>query len=78
MNVSRRKTAIIFPFGMFLKQKIYHKILYNLQNSTNSKFPEKYFKNLPKTGKTAEVFFLRRRFHLMRQSELIVRANTQF
>ena len=43
----------------------------------NLKFSEKYFKNLPKTGKIAEVFFLRRRFHLMRQSELKVRAKTQ-
>ena len=38
----------------------------------------KKFKNLPKTGKITEVFFLRRRFHLMRQSEMKVRANTQF
>ena len=30
------------------------------------------------TGKIAEVFFLRLRFHLMRQSELKVRANKQF
>ena len=37
-----------------------------------------YFKNLPKTGKIAEVFFLRMRFHLMRQSELKMRANKQF
>ena len=44
----------------------------------NLKFSEKYFKNLPKTGKIAEVFFLRLRFHLMRQSELKVRANKQF
>ena len=44
----------------------------------NLKFSENYFKNLPKTGKIAEVFFLRRRFHLMRQSELKVRANKQF
>ena len=33
-------------------------------------FSEKYFKNLPKTGKIAEVFFLRLRFLLMRQSVL--------
>ena len=44
----------------------------------NLKFLEKKFKNLPKTGKLAEVFFLRMRFHLMRQSELKVRANKQF
>ena len=44
----------------------------------NLKFSEKYFKNLPKTGKIAEVFLLRRRFHLMRQSELKLRANAQF
>ena len=44
----------------------------------NLKFLEKKFKNLPKTGKIAEVFFLRMRFHLMRQSELKLRANKQF
>ena len=33
-------------------------------------FTENYFKNLPITGKLAEVFFFHRRFHLMRQSEL--------
>ena len=42
------------------------------------KFSEKYFKILPKSGKVAEVFFLRRRFDLMRQSELKVRANKHF
>ena len=44
----------------------------------NLMFSEKYFKNVRKTGKIAELFFLRLRFHLMRQSELKVRANTQF
>ena len=42
------------------------------------KIARKKFKNLPKTGKIAEVFFLPMRFHLMRQSELKVRANKQF
>ena len=37
----------------------------------------KKFKNLTKIGKT-EMFFLRLRFHLMRLSELKVRANKQF
>ena len=44
----------------------------------NLKFLEKKIKKLPKTGKIAEVFFLCMRFHLMRQSELKVRANKQF
>ena len=44
----------------------------------NFKFLEKKIENLPKTGKIAEVFFLRMGFHLMRQSELKVRANKQF
>ena len=44
----------------------------------NLKFFEKKFKNLSETVKIVEVFCLRRRFHLMRQSELKVRANTQF
>ena len=35
-------------------------------------------KKKSKTGKIAEVFFLRLRFHLMRQSELKVRGNKQF
>ena len=78
MNVSRRKTAIIFSFRMFLKLKIYHLILYNLQILMNLKFSENYLKNLPKTGKAAEMFFLHRRFHLIRESELKVRANDQF
>ena len=39
---------------------------------------EKCSKNLPKTGKIAEVYFLRIRFHLMRQSELKLIANEQF
>ena len=43
----------------------------------NLKFRAKYFENLPKTVKIAEVFFLRRILHLMRQSELKVRANKQ-
>ena len=55
---------------MFLKQTIYHWILHNLQISMNLKFLENYFKNLPKTGKLAEVLFVHRRFHLMRESEL--------
>ena len=44
----------------------------------NLKFLEKFSKNLSKTGKIAEVFFLRLRFQLMRQWELNVRANKQF
>ena len=44
----------------------------------NLNFSEKYFKNMLKIGKIAEVFFLRRKFHLMRQSELKVGAKTQF
>ena len=44
----------------------------------NLKFLEKFEKNLAKTGKIAEEFFLRLRFHLMRQSELKVTANKQF
>ena len=41
-------------------------------------FTEKYFKHLPKIGKITEVFFMRRGFHLIRQSELKVKANKQF
>ena len=83
MDVSRQKTAILFSefrffsFRMFVKQKMSRWIIYNLHNLMNLKFLEK-FKNLPKTGKIAKVFFLRMRFHLMRQSELKVRANKQF
>ena len=43
----------------------------------NLNFLEKYLKNLSKTGKIVEVFFLRLRFHLMRQPELKVIANKQ-
>ena len=50
----------------------------NLQNWMNLKFSETFSKNLSKTGKITEVFFVRLRFHLMRQSELKVRANKQF
>ena len=39
---------------------------------------EKFSKNLSKTAKIAEVFFMRLRFHSMRQSELKVRAKRQF
>ena len=36
------------------------------------------FQKLAQNWKIAEMFFLRRRFHLMRQSKLKVRANKQF
>ena len=52
----------------------------SIQSAEFDKFKSfrKIFQNLPKTGKIAEVFFLRRTFHLMCQSELKVRANAQF
>ena len=79
MNVSRRKTAIIFPFRMFLKQK--NISLNSIQSAELDKFKifRKIFqKPVQNWEKFSEVFFLRRRFHLMCQSELKVRANTQF
>ena len=71
MNVSRRKTAIIFPFRMFLEQKNI-----SVNSIQSAEFDE--IKNLPKTEKIAEVFFLRLRFHFLRLSELEMRANKQF
>ena len=61
---------------MFLKQK--NVSLNSIQHAQFDEFKisRKKFKNFRKTGKTAEMFFLRMRFHLMRQSKLKVRANT--
>ena len=66
------KSAIRFLFRMFETKNI---SLNSIQSAELDELSRKKIKNLPKTWKIAEVFFLRLRFHLMRQSELKVRAN---
>ena len=81
MDVSRQKTAIIFSFRNSVNISETKNVSLNSIQSAQLdefKYSRKKFINFPKTGKIAEVFFLRMRFHLMRQSELKMRANRQF